>query len=280
MYEDFYGLKEKPFSIQPDPDFLFFSVRHSMAYAMLEYGIQNRAAFSVICGEIGCGKTTIVRHLLNNLDEQLTVGIVYNTHQNIDDLLGWIMMAFNQPYEGKSNLALFDEFQQFLISCYADNKRVVLIIDEAQNLTPGALESLRMLSNINADKDQLLQIILVGQPQLRDLLRKPELEQFYQRVSVDFFIPPLQVFEVDKYIQHRLHIAGRDEKLFTPGATRLIAETSKGIPRRINILCDTCLVYGFSTGATKLDINIVREVVQDRADYGVFSDSADSEKKE
>lgn len=280
MYEDFYGLKEKPFSIQPDPDFLFFSVRHSMAYAMLEYGIQNRAAFSVICGEIGCGKTTIVRHLLNNLDEQLTVGIVYNTHQNIDDLLGWIMMAFNQPYEGKSNLALFDEFQQFLISCYSDNKRVVLIIDEAQNLTPGALESLRMLSNINADKDQLLQIILVGQPQLRDLLRKPELEQFYQRVSVDFFIPPLQVFEVDKYIQHRLHIAGRDEKLFTPGATRLIAETSKGIPRRINILCDTCLVYGFSTGATKLDINIVREVVQDRADYGVFSDSADSEKKE
>ncbi len=280
MYEDFYGLKEKPFSIQPDPDFLFFSVRHSMAYAMLEYGIQNRAAFSVICGEIGCGKTTIVRHLLNNLDEQLTVGIVYNTHQNIDDLLGWIMMAFNQPYEGKSNLALFDEFQQFLISCYADNKRVVLIIDEAQNLTPGALESLRMLSNINADKDQLLQIILVGQPQLRDLLRKPELEQFYQRVSVDFFIPPLQVFEVDKYIQHRLHIAGRDEKLFTPGATRLIAESSKGIPRRINILCDTCLVYGFSTGATKLDINIVREVVQDRADYGVFSDSADSEKKE
>jgi general secretion pathway protein A len=270
MYEDFYGLKEKPFSIQPDPDFLFFSVRHSMAYAMLEYGIQNRAAFSVICGEIGCGKTTIVRHLLNNLDEQLTVGIVYNTHQNIDDLLGWIMLAFNQPYEGKSNLALFDEFQQFLIRSYADNKRVVLIIDEAQNLTPGALESLRMLSNINADKDQLLQIILVGQPQLRDLLRKPELEQFYQRISVDFFIPPLQVFEVDKYILHRLHVAGRDEKLFTPGATRLIAETSGGIPRRINILCDTCLVYGFSMGLNKLDINIVREVIQDRSDYGVL----------
>ncbi len=272
MYEDFYGLKEKPFSIQPDPDFLFFSVRHSMAYAMLEYGIQNRAAFSVICGEIGCGKTTIVRHLLNNLDEQLTVGIVYNTHQNIDDLLGWIMLAFNQPYEGKSNLALFDDFQQFLINRYAEDKRVVLIIDEAQNLTAGALESLRMLSNINADKDQLLQIILVGQPQLRDLLRKPELEQFYQRVSVDFFIPPLQPFEVDKYIQHRLHIAGRDEKLFTPGATRLIAEASRGIPRSINILCDTCLVYGFSTGTDKLDINIVREVIKDRAEFGVFSD--------
>lgn len=270
MYEQFYGLSEKPFSIQPDPDFLFFSVRHSMAYAMLEYGIQNRAAFSVICGEIGCGKTTIVRHLLNNLEEQLTVGIVYNTHKDIDDLLGWIMLAFNQPYEGKSNLALFDEFQQFLIRSYAEDKRVVLIIDEAQNLTAGALESLRMLSNINADKDQLLQIILVGQPQLRDLLRNPELEQFYQRVSVDFFIPPLQPFEVDKYIQHRLHIAGRNQPLFTPGASRLIGEASRGIPRAINILCETCLVYGYSSNVEKIDINLVREVISDRNEYGVL----------
>jgi len=270
MYEDFYGLKEKPFSIQPDPDFLFFSVRHSMAYAMLEYGVQNRAAFSVICGDIGCGKTTIVRHLLNNLDEQLTIGIVYNTHKNIDDLLGWIMMSFNQPYDGKSNLALFDDFQQYLIERYSAGERVVLIIDEAQNLTPAALESLRMLSNINADKDQLLQIILVGQPQLRDLLRKPELEQFYQRISVDFFIPPLQSFEVEKYIQHRLHVAGRSERLFTPGATGLIAEHTKGIPRSINIICDTCLVYGFSTSTEKLDINIVRDVINDRSEYGVL----------
>ena len=138
MYEAFYGLKEKPFSIQPDPEFLFFSLRHSMAYAMLEYGVQNRAGFSVICGEIGCGKTTLVRHLLNNLGDELTVGIVYNTHEHIDDLLGWIMLSFNQPYEGKSNLALYDAFQQFLIKCYSENKRVVLIVDEAQNLSPAA----------------------------------------------------------------------------------------------------------------------------------------------
>jgi len=273
MYEDFYGLNEKPFSIQPDPDFLFFSVRHSMAYAMLEYGVQNKAGFSVICGDIGCGKTTIVRHLLNNLTEDVEVGIVYNTHKDIDDLLGWIMLAFNQPYEGKSSLALFDEFQQFLIRSYASGKRIVLIIDEAQNLTPGALESLRMLSNINADKDQLLQIILVGQPQLRELLRRPELEQFYQRVSVDFFIPPLQSFEVEKYIQHRLHVVGRDKPLFTSGAARLIAEQSKGIPRAINILCDTSLVYGYSTNASKIDINLVREVVQDRSNFGVLGNA-------
>ena len=270
MYEDFYGLKEKPFSIQPDPDFLFFSIRHSMAYAMLEYGVQNHAGFSVICGEIGCGKTTLVRHLLNNLSNELTVGIVYNTHQHIDDLLSWIMLAFNQPYEGKSNLALFDAFQQFLIKSYSENKRVVLIVDEAQNLTPGALESLRMLSNINADKDQLLQIILVGQPQLRDLLRRPDLQQFFQRVSVDFFIPPLQLFEAEKYIQHRLHVAGRDAPLFTPSAVRLIAEAAKGIPRTINILCDTSLVYGYSTNAEKIDVNLVREVLKDRAEFGVL----------
>lgn len=270
MYEQFYGLKEKPFSIQPDPDFLFFSLRHSMAYAMLEYGIQNRAGFSVICGEIGCGKTTLVRHLLNNLSDQLQVGIVYNTHKHIDDLLGWIMLAFGQPYEGKSNIALFDAFQQFLIKSYAEDKKVVLIVDEAQNLTADALESLRMLSNINADKDQLLQIILVGQPQLRDLLRKPELTQFFQRVSVDFYIPPLEDFEVEKYINHRLLIAGRETPLFTSVATKQIASTTRGIPRSINILCDTALVYGFSMGADKIDVGLIREVIKDRNDFGVL----------
>ena len=270
MYEEFYGLKEKPFSIQPDPDFLFFSLRHSMAYAMLEYGVQNRAGFSVICGEIGCGKTTLVRHLLNNLSNELNIGIVYNTQQNIEDLLSWIMLAFNQEYEGKSNLALFDAFQQYLIKSYAEGRRVVLIVDEAQNLSPAALESLRMLSNINADKDQLLQIILVGQPQLRDLLRRPDLQQFFQRVSVDFFIPPLQAFEAEKYIQYRLHVAGRDAPLFTQAAMMLIAEAARGIPRSINILCDTSLVYGYSTNAEKIDVNLVREVIKDRAQYGVL----------
>lgn len=269
MYEEFYGLTEKPFTIQPDPDFLFFGLRHSMAYAMLEYGVQNRAGFSVICGEIGCGKTTLVRHMLNNLGEELTVGIVYNTHQHIDDLLGWIMLAFNQQYEGKSQLALYDDFQQFLIRSYSQGKRVVLIIDEAQNLSTGALESLRMLSNINADKDQLLQIILVGQPQLKELLRRPELQQFLQRVAVDFFIPPLELFEVDKYIQHRLHVAGRDTPLFTPAATRAVAEAARGIPRSINILCDMAMVYGFSTNVDKIDVNLVREVIKDRADFGI-----------
>ena len=270
MYEAHYGLKEKPFTIQPDPDFLFLSDRHSMAYTMLEYGVQNRAGFSVICGDIGCGKTTLLRHLINNLGDELTVGIVYNTHQDMDDLVSWIMMAFDQPYEGKSYLALFDAFQQFLIQAYVTNKRAVLIIDEAQNLSPKALESLRMLSNINADKDQLLQVILVGQPELRSLLRRPDMKQFFQRVSVDYYIPPLKPAEAAKYIQHRLHVAGRDEPLFTSAAVRFISRETQGVPRSINILCDTALVYGYSANTQKIDLKLVRKVIKDKIEYGVL----------
>lgn len=271
MYEAFYGLKEKPFSIQPDPDFLFFGKRHSLAYTMLQYGIQNRANFSVICGDIGCGKTTLIRHLLNQLGPDLTVGLVYNTHQDIADLLEWIMLAFGQPYEGMSSVARYDAFQRFLINEYGAGRRTILIVDEAQNLSVAALESLRMLSNINVDKDQLLQVILVGQPQLRDLLQKPELLQFAQRVAVDFFIPPLTPEEVAAYITHRLQVAGREEPLFTPAAVQRIAQTSHGVPRSINILCDTLLVYGFASDSVAIDEALVDEVLRDKQEYGVLS---------
>lgn len=276
MYESYYGLSEKPFTIQPDPDFLFMGKRHSLAYAMLEYGIANRAAFSVICGEIGSGKTTLIRHLLNNLGHEFQVGIVYNTNKLIHDLTNWIMMAFDQPYDKMSELAIYDQFQKFLINNYAAGKRTVLIVDEAQNLSPLALESLRMLSNINADKDQLLQVILVGQPQLRKLLRRPELEQFLQRVSVDFFIPALEQAEVKRYIEHRLKVAGREQPLFTDAAYERIAKASGGIPRSINTLCDTVLVYGFSSDADIIDVDLVDEVLRDKNEYGVFSTSSSS----
>lgn len=271
MYGKFYGLKEMPFSIQPDPEFLFFGKRHSLAYTMLEYGIQNRAAFSVICGEVGCGKTTLIRHLLNQLGPELTVGLVYNTHRDIGDLLEWIMLAFGQPYEGMSPVARYDGFQRFLISEYGAGRRVVLIVDEAQNLGVGALESLRMLSNINADKHQLLQVILVGQPELRDLLKLPELRQFAQRVAVDFFIPPLGVGEVAQYIEHRLRVAGRLEPLFSVKAITRIAEASKGIPRSVNILADRALIYGFAEELPTIELCTVDEVLADRREFGVLA---------
>jgi general secretion pathway protein A len=274
MYEAFYGLKEKPFSIQPDPDFLYMGKRHRLAYAMLEYGIQNRAGFSVICGEIGCGKTTLIRQLLNSLGDDLTVGLVYNTHSDIADLLEWVMLAFGQPYKGSTPVERYDAFQQFLVAEYAAGRRAVLIVDEAQNLSPGALESLRMLSNINADKDQLLQIVLVGQPHLRELLNRPELHQFAQRISVDYFVPPLTGPEVALYVQHRLKVAGREDELFSAKALVRICEATHGVPRSINILCDTALVYAFSAEADTVDLSIIDEVLQDRREYGVLAREA------
>lgn len=271
MYETFYGLKDNPFSIQPDPDFLYFGRRHTYAYAMMEYGIRDKAGFIVISGEIGCGKTTLVRHLLNKLASSLTVGLVYNTHREIGDLLEWIMLAFGLPYEGKSRVALYDIFQRFLIEQYGMGKSVLLIVDEAQNINPDALESLRMLSNINADKHQLLQIMLVGQPQLKQILSRPELLQFAQRIAVDFHIKPFEAEDVQGYIQHRLSVAGRETPLFTPEACARIAKATNGIPRRINILCNTALVYGFSAEAELIDVNLIEEVLSDKAEFGALS---------
>ena len=271
MYQAFYGLKENPFSIQPDPDFLYFGRRHSYAYAMMEFGIRNRVGFMVISGEIGCGKTTLVRHLLNNLAPEHTVGLIYNTHREIANLLKWIMLSFGLVYEGQSNVALFDEFQRFLIKQYGSGKSVLLIIDEAHNLNPDALESLRMLSNINADKNQLLQIMLVGQPQLKEILLKPELLQFSQRVEVDFHIKPFETADVQGYIQHRLKVAGRETPLFTADACAKIAEASQGTPRRINILCNTALVYGFAAESELIDLALVEEMLNDKAEFGALS---------
>ena len=274
MYEEFYGLKEKPFSIQPDPDFLYFGRRHSYAYAMMEYGIKNGAGLSVISGEIGCGKTTLIRHLLNSLDANHMVGLVYNTHREIADLLGWILLAFGLPYDGASKVELFDAFQRFLTEQYGLGKRVLLIIDEAQNLHPNALETLRIHSNINVDECQLLQIILVGQPELKKLLTRPDLLQFEQRIGVVFHIKPFDLAEVQNYIQHRLKIAGRASPLFTSEACTRIAEASQGVPRRINTLCDTALIYGFSAEYEFIDLDLVNEVLNDKAEYGSLSYSA------
>ena len=190
MYEAFYGLKEKPFSILPDPDLIYWGRMHSMAFTMLEFGVMNNAGFTVITGEIGSGKTTLVRHLLKMLNPNITTGLISNSPQGRQELLQWIMMALGQPFEG-SYPELFKQLQDFLYGQFATSRRTILIIDEAQNLETEALEHLRMLSNINADKYQILQLILVGQPQLRDLLLDPKLHQFAQRISSDFHLKPL-----------------------------------------------------------------------------------------
>ncbi|MZR29699.1 ExeA family protein [Sneathiella litorea] len=268
MYREFYGLDQKPFSILPDPNYLYWGHSHSLAYSMLEYGVMNRAGFTVVTGEIGCGKTTLIRHLLDRLDEEFTVGLVSNIQDG--DLLQWVLMAFGQTYEGKSHVGLHDELQQFLIREYAEGRRTILIVDEAQNLGPKLLEQLRLLSNINADNDQLLQLILVGQPQLKGLLQAPELIQFAQRIASDFHLAPLTAEDIDAYIKHRLSIAGRELPLFTMDACERLFEASRGIPRIINILADTCLVYGFARMAPEIDGAIVGEVIRDKQTHGIF----------
>jgi len=277
MYEAYYNLTEKPFSILPDPEFIYWGRAHSMAFAMLEYGIMNHAGFTVITGEIGCGKTTLIRHLLNRLDDNITVGLVTNTPKNSNELLQWIMMALNQPINYPSYVELYQNFEAFIISEYAKGRRTVIIIDEAQNLEPETLEELRMFSNLNADKSQLLQLVLVGQPELKNILQRPELVQFAQRVSSDFHLRRLLLGEVIDYINHRLWVAGRQSVLFTEEACEVIAKTSNGIPRIINILCDTALIYGFSWEAPEITRDIVQDVIKDKSEFGIFASSDNKE---
>jgi type II secretory pathway predicted ATPase ExeA len=270
MYEEFYGLTEKPFSIQPDPSFLYWGRGHRLAYAMLEYGVVNQAGISVITGEVGCGKTTLIHRLLEQLSDTHTVALLSNIQTGRGELLSWVLMGFGEPFAGKTHVEMFAQVQNFFIREYSKGKRVVLIIDEAQNLSVDMLEELRMLSNINAGKDQLLQLILVGQPQLKDLLSRPDMLQLAQRIGSDFHLSPLSREEVHSYIETRLAIAGARRRIFSDGAMDLVAEQSRGVPRVINIIADTALVYAFSAQDEIVSEETIRAVIRDKIDYGVF----------
>src|SRR3990172_6771017 len=208
MYEKFYGFRDKPFSLLPDPEFLYLSEKHRMALTLLEYGLMSQSSFSVITGDIGTGKTTLIRQLLSQMERDMVVGLITNTHPSFGELLRWILMAFNLECGSKDKVEMYKTFMDFLIKQYAANRRTVLIVDEAQNMGPQALEELRMLSNINSEKDQVVQVILAGQPGLRDNLRDQRLEQFAQRISVDYNLTPLNAEETREYIRHRLSVAG------------------------------------------------------------------------
>jgi type II secretory pathway predicted ATPase ExeA len=270
MYESFYKLREKPFTLLPDPGFLFLSDKHQMALTLLEYGLMNQAGFTVISGDIGTGKTTLIRHVLDNMDQEHTVGLISNTHREFGELLQWILMAFGINYSEMNKVEMFQRFIDFIIDEYAHNRRTVLIVDEAQNMAAETLEELRMLSNINADKDQALQIILVGQRELRDTLRRPDLVQFAQRISVDYHLEPLSEQEVIGYIRHRVITAGGNPKLFSEEACRAVHRFSGGVPRLINQICDNALVYGYAEQMQQIDSQLINDVAYEKQKGGIF----------
>ncbi len=270
MYESFFQLREKPFSLLPDPEYLYLGRQHSNAFTMLEYGLTSQAGFTVISGEIGSGKTTLIRHLLNHQDPEVTVGLVTNTHKAISSLLQWVLFAYSLDYKGKDEIECYEALVEFLVEEYGHNRRAVLIVDEAQNMEPGTLEELRLLSNVNADKDQIIQLVLVGQPELRETLKRPELVQFAQRITVDYHLGSLDPEDTLQYILHRLQVAGGSPDLISQEACHIAHRASRGIPRLINTLCDNALVYAYGANQRQVTRKLMLEVVRDKFQGGLF----------
>lgn len=267
MYEAFYGLSNKPFQLNPDPSFYFGSKQHRRAKAYLDYGVSRNEGFIVITGEIGAGKTTLLRALIDGLHgSNVVVGHLVTTQLGAEDTLRMVGASFGFKVKDVPKSELLITLEAFLISQTTKGKRCLLIVDEAQNLTPRAVEELRMLSNFQFGNQALMQSFLVGQPEFREILQRPEMEQFRQRVAATCHIGPLDLDETQHYIEHRLKCAGSTGKpSFAPEAFAAIFKASGGIPRRINSVCDRVLLAGFLAGKTHLELADVDEVVKEFA---------------
>jgi type II secretory pathway predicted ATPase ExeA len=264
MYERHFGFKVKPFSLTPDPVFLYPSRQHAMAMTMLEYGLESQAAFSLLTGDIGSGKTTLVRHLLRGLGDRVVVGLISHTHGQFKSIHGWALSALGVAPADNSDVAQYSALVDSFVGQYAKGRRTLLIIDEAQNLSVEVLEELRLLSNVNSEQDLILQILLVGQPELRAKLSRPEMMQFAQRVSVDCHLRPLDRIETHAYVRHRLEVAGSADTLFSTDAIEFVYARTKGVPRLVNQLCDFGLLYAFADGRMTIDADLIAQVVRDR----------------
>jgi len=278
MYEAFYGLRDKPFQLNPDPNFYFGSKQHRRAKAYLDYGVSRNEGFIVITGEIGAGKTTILSGLLASLNNSnVNVGQLVTTQLDAEDTLRMVGAAFGVNVVGLPKAQLLMALEAFLIDQTTQGKRCLLVVDEAQNLSPRAVEELRMLSNYQLGTQALLQSFLVGQPEFKRILQRPEMEQLRQRVAATCHIGPMDAEDTQHYIEHRLKCAGSTQGTpFTADAFALIYKASKGIPRRINSLCDRLLLSGFLSAKQTIGITEVNDVVNELTAEGAVGASTSS----
>ncbi len=269
MYKEHFGLKEMPFSIAPDPRFLYMSEAYQEALAHLMYGIESEGGFVLLTGEVGTGKTTICRCLLEQIPEHVDIAFILNPKVTSEELLATICDELSIFYpEGTKSLKIFiDRINEYLLDAYAKGRRTVLIIEEAQNLNPDVLEQIRLLTNLETNQSKLLQIIMIGQPELRDILSRPELRQLSQRITARYHLGPLNKTEVGEYIMHRLDIAGTKKKIFLDSVIDEIYKFSKGIPRLINVICDRALLGAYVQGKDYVDKNTL-----EKAAFEVFGE--------
>ncbi len=265
MYESFYGLTAKPFQLQPDPSFFFASKGHNRAMAYLEYGLSQGEGFIIITGEVGAGKTTLMRTLFKKLEcEEIISAQIVNTYLNADDVLRMVAAAFGLNTENITKASLLLELEKFLRQCDQQGKRALLVVDEAQNLSADTLEQLRMLSNYQTDDKPLLQTFLLGQPEFRRILLGNNMQQLRQRVIATYHLGPMDALETRAYIEHRLNTVGwQGNPVIQDEAFPLIHEQSGGIPRKINTLCDRMLIMGYLDELHSFGVHEVSEVVQD-----------------
>jgi len=264
MYHKFYGFKEAPFNMTPSSRFFYESSKHVEALSTLIYAIESRKGFVVITGDIGSGKTTVCRTLLNKLDARTQTALITNTHISGKDLLCAILEDLDVEYAPGSKAQLISQLNVYLIEQLRNGHNVVVIIDEAQNLKPAVLEEVRMLSNLETENEKLIQIIFLGQPELKKKLALPQLEQLRQRVAVFYHLTPLSEEDAKKYILHRLKIASKsDRQYFTDQAMDIVCQFSKGVPRLINQICDSALLNGFIYEKEVVDHELMEEVVKE-----------------
>jgi general secretion pathway protein A len=273
MYERHFNLRERPFSLSPDPAYLYPSPGHQEALSYIRYGIEGHAGFVVLTGEIGSGKTTLLQTALRDLDQHTSVSRLVNTMLDARELLEAILLDFGlDPGHGRSKPYLLHDLARFLVDQRTAGRLALLVVDEAQNLNPLALEELRMISNLETEKSKLIQILLVGQPSLRDLLAEPALEQLRQRVTVNYHLQPLDSAETAAYINHRLRRAALGTPLeFSRDVTHLIHRYSQGVPRKINVIADAVLVFGYGEDRRTIDVDLTNIVLNELETTGVLA---------